>query len=207
MPGQDPVERGAGGGGVGGQHRQEGGPREGRGELLPQGSSGAGGGGEGGQTGGYHTQARGEQGRPELRWELTNGRVEARQREGAIGGGCLENIGGQDWVPTGPGHLLSLVLHPPILEPDLDTHSQPPTLSTLSTRTPHLNRVLWQIQFVCELASLWSADVVLLDELLLQPGYLLPGEGRPVPPDVVQGRLLGSAVPSRTRGVCRGENI
>ena len=123
MSGQTSVERGGGGGGVGRQHRQERGPGERRGELLPQGGGGAGGGGQGGQAGGDNTQAGGEEWRSELRWELANGRIEARQGEGAIGGSCLENIGGQDWVSTGPGHLLSLVLHPPVLEPDLDTHS------------------------------------------------------------------------------------
>ena len=56
----------------------------------------------------------------------------------------------------------------------------------------HLDSVLRKVEFVGQLASLGSADVVLLDELLLQPGDLLPAEGCPVPPDVVQGGLLGS---------------
>ena len=196
MPGQNTLERSVGRGVLGGQHRQERRPGERRGELLPESSSGAGRGGEGGQAGGDNTQAGGEQWRSELRWKLTNGRIEARQGEGAIGGCCLENIGGQDWVSTWPGHLLSLVLHPPVLEPDLSTdrqHCQHPQHGR-----SHLNRVLWQIQFVSELASLWSADVILLDKLLLQPADLLPGEGCAVPPDVVQRGLLGSAVAART---------
>ena len=63
----------------------------------------------------------GEQRRPELRRELANRRVEAGQpREGAIGGGGLEDVRGQHRVPARPRHLLPLVLHPPVLEPDLD---------------------------------------------------------------------------------------
>ena len=197
MPGQNPVERGAGRRGLRWQHRQERRPGERRGELLPESSSGAGGGGEGGQAGGDNTHAGGEQWRSELRWKLTNGRIEARQGEGAIGGCCLENIGGQDWVSTWPGHLLPLVLHPPVLEPDLSKHHHQHRQHSQHGRS-HLNRVLWQIQFVCELASLWSADVILLDELLLQPADLLPGEGGAVPPDVVQRSLLCSTVAPRT---------
>ena len=62
----------------------------------------------------------GEERRPELGRELANGRVEAGQPgEGAIGGGGLEDVSCQHRVPARPRHLLPLVLHPPVLEPDL----------------------------------------------------------------------------------------
>ena len=54
----------------------------------------------------------------------------------------------------------------------------------------YLYCIFGQVKLICELTPLWSADVVLLDKLLLQPGDLLPGEGRPVSPDVVQGGLV-----------------
>ena len=60
----------------------------------------------------------------------------------------------------------------------------------------YLYCIFWKVKLICELTPLWSADVVLLDKLLLQPGDLLPGEGRPVAADVVQGGL----VLSRQRG-------
>ena len=54
--------------------------------------------------------------------ELTNGRIEAAeasQWEASVGGGGLEDIGCQHGVSTRPGHLLTLVFHPPVLKPDL----------------------------------------------------------------------------------------
>ena len=65
--------------------------------------------------------------------------------------------------------------------------------------SPHLDRVLGEVELVGQLAPLGPADVVLLDELLLEPPDLLPGEGSAVPPDVVQGRLLRRGVPARAR--------
>ena len=70
-------------------------------------------------------EAGGEEWRPEAatrRRESSNGRVvEAGEAgEGASGSGRLEDVGSQHRVTAGPGHLLPLVLHPPVLEPDLD---------------------------------------------------------------------------------------
>ena len=46
---------------------------------------------------------------------------------------------------------------------------------------PHLDGVLGQVELVGEFAPLGPRDVILLEELLLQPPDLLPAEGRPVP--------------------------
>ena len=90
-------------------------PRQG--ELLPHG--GTRGGGQGGHGGG-HSQAGGEERRSELGRELSHWRIEAGKGKGAVGGSGLEDIGGQDGVSAGPGHLLPLVLHPTVLEPNLE---------------------------------------------------------------------------------------
>ena len=56
---------------------------------------------------------------PELRAELSNRRIETVERESSIGCSSLEDIGGQDRVTTRPGHLLALVFHTAVLEPNL----------------------------------------------------------------------------------------
>ena len=71
-------------------------------------------------------EARREEWRPEAahtrRRESSNGRViEAGEAgEGAISSGRLEDVGSQHRVTAGPGHLLPLVLHPPVLKPNLE---------------------------------------------------------------------------------------
>ena len=81
-------------------------------------SSGTGGRREaGGKTG--RKVRPGEEWRPELRRELTNGRIEAGEGEASIGCCSLENIGCQHRVSTWPGHLLPLVFHAPVLKPNL----------------------------------------------------------------------------------------
>ena len=110
--------------GAGGEHGQEAGPGEG--------------GGQGAQTrplrrtGGRRErrhdlrEAGREEWRPEAahtrRRESSNGWViEAGEAgEGAISSGRLEDVGSQHRVTAGPGHLLPLVLHPPVLEPNLE---------------------------------------------------------------------------------------
>lgn len=51
-------------------------------------------------------------------------------------------------------------------------------------RNPYLYRPLGQVQLGGQLAPRLPRDVVLLGELPLQPGDLLPREGRPVPSDL-----------------------
>ena len=51
------------------------------------------------------------------------GREEGGVGEGGGGGGRLEQVGGQQGVTTRPDHLLTLVLHTPVLEPDLKARS------------------------------------------------------------------------------------
>ena len=118
------LKGGGQGRGAGGQHGQQAGPGEGGGQgaqARPLGRTG-------GRAQGRHglREAVREQRRPEAahtrRRESSNGWViEARQPgERAIGGGRLEDVGCQHRVPAGPGHLLPLVLHPPVLEPNLE---------------------------------------------------------------------------------------
>ena len=49
----------------------------------------------------------------------------------------------------------------------------------------YLDGVFWEVELCGELAPLGPRDVVLLDELLLEPPDLLPRERRSVPTDVV----------------------
>ena len=70
----------------------------------------------------------------------------------------------------------------------------------------YLDGILRQIELRGELAPLGPADVVLLDKLLLQPADLLAGEGRAVPPDVVQAVVV-PAVPGAVEAGLRGREL
>lgn len=49
-------------------------------------------------------------------------------------------------------------------------------------RWTHLDGRLWEVELSRQLAAARARHIVLFEELLLQPGELLPRERRPVPP-------------------------
>ena len=65
-------------------------------------------------------------------------------REVAGGGGRLEDVGGEDGVAARPrqSHLLPLVLHPPVLEPHLQTNQQ-----CVVTVLSGYSDTLWNLNF------------------------------------------------------------
>ena len=91
------------------------------------------------------------------------GRIAARHGQRVRVSGGLEQVGGEHGVGDGPGERepLALVLHPPILEPDLDGG-------------------LLEAQLGGQLAAARSGNVSLLEEFLFATGQLFAAKGRPV---------------------------
>lgn len=101
-----------------------------------------------------------------LRRVRRRSRIAARhgQRVGISSG--LEEVGSEHGVGDGPGQgeSLALVLHAPVLEPDLDGG-------------------LLEAKLGGQLAAAGAGDVVLLEELLFKTGKLLTAEGSSVAAD------------------------
>lgn len=78
---------------------------------------------------------------------------------------------------------------------------------------PYLDGALREVELGGQLAPPRPGHVVLLVELLLEPGQLVPGEGSPVPPDVGVARIAAAGaaataatvdfgIGDRARAVC-----